>query len=271
MDKMLNTTNLFHMYPDAFSYTPAEQCKSVWTLSTGRCGTAILTNLLAISREIVSFHEPVPRMWNLSAEAYLIPEATHISDCVYTAKRDVISIAHAMGCVYSETNHRNSYLAYAIKRSFPNAKFIFLKRNAEDTIRSAYQKKMYHPENIYVSDRPTFSTIWDSLTEEERLALYWYYTNDFILKFVGNLDREDWFYLDYDKHIKGKDVDTIQSIFHWLGCALPMGSAVDIKRMLSTPINKGRSKRNEPIITDSVRAMCEEDGINKRLGELLWQ
>lgn len=115
-----------------------------FVVSTGRCGSKSIANLLNQSSECVCVHEAKPR---LIAEAtrYLYGELSH---------EEAVALLHETrapvrdGKVYGESNHKLSLLIPAIRDAFPEAKFVWLIRDARDTVASMYARRWYHGEDF---------------------------------------------------------------------------------------------------------------------------
>ena len=190
-----------------------EDMRCAWVLSTGRCGTSTMDGILGLSDGVASFHEPMPRLYELNDRAYVGRHRETLDAIVKYSKCDLISAVNVLGAVYAECSHRMTYYAKSLKHVFPTSKFIYVKRSMDEVVSSAYLREWYKPADQFLVGR-----IKPEMPIEDRkklLAWYWCATNTFILDFLETLDRKDWFYLDFDA-IKNQDYDTFLRLFEWL-------------------------------------------------------
>lgn len=215
--------------------------KAVWTFSTGRCGTMFLSYVLRMSDKMISLHEPIPRMWELSGEGWRqgASPSEDIKNSIKIARDDIVTISNTLGRHYSETNHRNSYLAYAINTLYPDSKYIFVKRNARDVVESFSKKELYRV-SPFSRSRPDFGLgyMWGCMSQQEKSLVNWYETNKFILDFLSTIGKSRWFYLDFDKHIVGRDYHRFGELFEWLNLSPPAYD--ELAKLLGRKANASR-------------------------------
>jgi hypothetical protein len=115
-----------------------KQCDCVFTLSTGRTGTALLTRLLSLSSKIDAYHEPPPN----PREYYAATYERGWEDCKAFAtvlkklRCRQIGAARISGRMYCETSNRLTFFAPAICIALPRTRWIHLYRHPGGVVRS---------------------------------------------------------------------------------------------------------------------------------------
>lgn len=177
----------------------AEQLEFVtpcFVLSTGRCGTLWLTELLRLSRYAWVNHSDYPELVRHSRLAYEGYKKSPKVFCeILRATRDEYLLsAYKRGQIYVETNNRITFFAYAIKQVYPQAKFIHLVRHPGEFVRSGLRRRWYHNHphdvgRIVDTSRPG---IWQSMSDIEKIAWLWNETNQYIQGFLVELSDQDY-------------------------------------------------------------------------------
>ncbi len=112
-----------------------------FALSTGRSGTQTLAHVLTQSPGCLCLHEPHPQ---LVRESVLFREGR-------LSQADAIDLLRrtrphpAADRAYGESNNRLSLMVPALAAAFPEAKFIWLQRDARDVVASELQRGGYAP------------------------------------------------------------------------------------------------------------------------------
>lgn len=108
-----------------------------FVVSTGRCGSKSIANLLSQSSECLCLHEAKPR---LIAEAtqYLYGELTH-EEAVTLLQGTRGAVKE--GKVYGESSHKLSLLIPAIRHAFPEAKGVPLIPDGRAPVASMYARR----------------------------------------------------------------------------------------------------------------------------------
>jgi hypothetical protein len=247
--KELGKDSLKMLYIDILpmDFVDPKEVNTLWVLSTGRCGTLTLSQLLDLNPKITCFHEPMPRLWEHSNKAFYDPDDEFIASMVRTCRIDITSTIHGLGYWYGEAGHRMTPFAPYIKRVFPKAKFIWLMRDLDGFVQSAYQWHWYDLELDKYRDTRLFPDEKFSLVrdlEDARLTLAWYWcvTNAFIIDFLKTIDREDWAYIGFNR-IKSKFIkERLNTELPPWG--LPKINEESMNRVLFHELNKGK---REPV------------------------
>jgi hypothetical protein len=169
--------------------------RPVFVLSTGRCGTKWLTDLLRHSRQLRVNHSDYPELIRQGVLAYrgYASNPEMFQEIVRACRDGYLAQAHSLGQLYVETNNRITFLAPAVKRVYPGARFIHLVRHPADFVRSGLRRGWYegvaHDEGRIVNlDDPDG---WQGLTGLERIAWLWNETNRFIESFLAEQPAPD--------------------------------------------------------------------------------
>jgi hypothetical protein len=217
-----------------------ENHQAVFTLSTGRCGTLQLADLLELSDDCHVYHHAEPELVLANRYAYesaesQSPEGLRLA--LLAARGERIIEAYKGKRRYVETNRYLTFFAHGLQDLLPEARFIHLVRNPKDFIRSGLARRYYahafwnavniHPDiTLPEADDPQALRV-------QRIAALWLETNRFIESFKASapegtcrmIRAEDLF----------EDPATTQSLYTFLG--LPAPDAATIARLLRRPRN----------------------------------
>lgn len=173
-------------FPTAGEILAAPYC---FVLSTGRCGTAFLTELLSHSPSLSVHHAPKPELEYLSSLVHRDPPTPEALDmAVLAARFELFVSTYRAGGTYVETNNRISFFAPALARLLPNARFVHLVRHPADFVRSG-MRRGYYADGVVQHQRlvPAADTAWSSLTQLEKIAWEWSEINGFIETFKTSI------------------------------------------------------------------------------------
>jgi hypothetical protein len=211
-----------------------------FVLSTGRCGTKWLTELLRQDQRVRVNHNDYPELLRESRMAY---EGYHANpqlfQAVLRAARDGYLLdAHRRNQRYVETNHRITFFAYAIHRVYPKSRFIHLYRHPGDFVRSAIRRHWYSG-TYYDVCRPRMKEdeAWAAMTDIEKLSWLWNATNEYIEEFLAAINSSD-HYLQVRCEDVFSDVEIGAKIAQFVGAQLSQRS---IETMQKRRINQQRT------------------------------
>ena len=164
----------------------------VFVLSTGRCGTKWLTELLRRDPRMRVNHSDYPELIRHSRLAYeQYAEMPRVFQEIIRAARDGYNLdAYRRGQVYVETNNRITFFAYAVQAVYPQARFIHLIRHPGDFVRSGLRRGWYHGGRHDVGRIRNIvdPAGWEEMTDTARIAYLWNETNQYIETFAKTLD-----------------------------------------------------------------------------------
>lgn len=223
-----------------------------FVLSTGRCGTKLLTNILNEHKRIEAYHVPSPELIYFSKYAYeqWQKKSEELEIGIDIARYELIRDVFLVDKHFVETNNRITFFSYQLAGIFPNAKFIHLVRNPIDFINSGLNRKWYTGGNLHDEGRIIPSHIsnnsWKGLSQTEKIAWLWTETNQFIENFKSQIDSNRII------TVKSEDLFTsplpTREIFHFLNeQSLPEDR---ITHMLKTPVNESQKSHKQNIRLD---------------------
>ena len=236
--------------------------KFIFTLSTGRVGTVSLTNMMNLSENCLSDHEPQSQFLEQTKEAYHHQnEYMNQSDKFIEKYLESRIFTHSnssqlrksllMGKTYSETSNRLTYIAPLLNKSLKNTKFIFLYRHPAEVVRSGMRRDYYntHPWDEYritPNSDDLFYDEWGKLDQFDKCCWYWRGVNEFSLKFVKSLPCENIFKLKSEDLFE-PNIEKITELFEWAKVQMPQkDKLIDL---LSKPLNK-QSEGDFPFYED---------------------
>ncbi len=178
-------------------YDRVHECsRPCFVLSTGRCGTQLLTKLLNLHKQIIAYHKPQPELIFYSKKAYLNYSSKHneLAWVIDAARYELIKDAFLLDKQYVETNNRITFFAYQLAEIYPDSKFIHLVREPIAFVRSGISRNWYsgrHPHDEgRICPSQTENINWDDYSNVQKIAWLWNETNTFIESFKRNLREE---------------------------------------------------------------------------------
>lgn len=161
----------------------------VFFLSTGRCGTALLTQIFDRLPGVQCHHAPRPELLYSERLAYEFGHCQFeaFRTAVLTARFELMADSLVRGRSYVETNYRMTFFAPHLRSLFPKAKFVHLVRHPGDFVTSAVRSRYYLGQYTDIGRiRPVHcaeSELWPEMSHIERCAWLWNETNGFIERF----------------------------------------------------------------------------------------
>ncbi len=225
-----------------------EKAKPCFVLSTGRCGTALLTKIFEQQSNVDVHHAPTPELVYYSKFAYenfktLSNELKYIIDA---ARYDQIRNSFLLNKIFVETNNRITFFAYQLEKIYPKAKFIHLIRNPINFIKSGIARNWYTGKNPHDEGHITnFDDMktWSNYSQTEKIAWLWNETNQFIEGFKKEI-TSDRVITVFAEDLFNK-LETTKNMFSFLD--LPPMSPTKIESLVKTPLNKGNVKKIKSI------------------------
>lgn len=220
-----------------------ESAPCFFVLSTGRCGTKLLTDILRTNRFVDVHHKPSPELTFPSKLAYEEGDdhPNEFRRAAFMARYDLIEDSYIKDQIYAETNCRITFLAPYLSEIFGGSKFLHLVRDPVTFISSARARGYFQSER---ADRghvkPTKGhdrILWDSMTINQKIAWNWNSTNKFVEEFKKTLPT--------DKYITARaedlfnDPNVALSIFNFIGAEPPNHQRV--RRLIGKPVNASQS------------------------------
>lgn len=169
---------------DEFHSDVQNNSKPVFVLSTGRCGTEFLANLLLLNDNAIVNHSPSPKLIYADRLAFENQRDDFLLGALVAGRFELVSEAFMRKKPYLETNSRATFLAPSIVGFFPKARFIHLVRSPEAFLKSGLELGYYkNRHNDYSRIRCADRELWGNFEQYEKILWLWNETNAFIEKF----------------------------------------------------------------------------------------
>ena len=152
-----------------------QKSQPCFVLSTGRCGTALLTKIFELHHDVDVHHTPIPELVYHSKYAYenqknLSNEVKYLIDA---ARYEHIRNAFLLNKTFIETNNRITFFAYQLKELYPKAKFVHLIRNPISFIKSGKARDWYTGKNPHDEGHIIMNediNMWNNYSQIEKIA-----------------------------------------------------------------------------------------------------
>lgn len=258
-------SKVYHSAPDEFfrdlPKNLFEEYPVVFVLSTGRCGTQLLTRILETSEQLDPTHTPSPELFYGMRQFYKegMQKFDEYRTGILMARYDLIRESYLLKRTYVETHCKITFAAPHLKSIFKKAKFIHLVRNPYSFIRSAiatgyYQSHKADVGHIFPYKKEDVEN-WKSYSLAQKAAWNWNETNQFIEDFKTQLNPED--YLKVTAEDLFSDVNTSQKVLKFCGCE--NFNAGRIKKLISQKHNSSSKKVKTKIqFSDEEKALIDQ-------------
>jgi hypothetical protein len=220
-------------------------CPYVFVLSTGRCGTALLTSILSRSHRLRVEHAPQPELEYVSSVVHrdgVSEDAQKIA--LLAARFDLFFLdTFLRGRIYVETNNRITLFAPGLATLLPNAKFIHLVRDPADFVRSG-MRRGYYQEGFVQHQRLDGSKLpaWHSYSRLEKIAWEWNEINRLTEEFKAHVDPHRVLTINSETLYSDPAITCV--VFDFLGICNPFSGekgARLLAKLLAKPLNKQRT------------------------------
>ncbi len=214
-----------------------------FVLSTGRCGTSLLSRVLSYSPDLYVTHKTNHAA--LSAYRYQCSSMNEsaLRLMALAAYFEPISEAYFQGLMYVDTNAKLVFFAPELAKVFPRARFIHLVRHPGDFARSGCRRGYYerlvpcaHGHIEPCPDDP-LSKKWHDMNQLEKIAWQWNETNRFIENMKNSVTSERFL------TIRAEDFFTDPEVSATVFCFLQAKgiSLNKINKIISRPLNEQKS------------------------------
>jgi len=211
-----------------------------FVLSTGRCGTKLLTKILNVHPKVQTYHSPDPELIFHSRIAYdnFIKQIPFDKLTVDASRYELIKATYLRNKQYVETNNRITFFAFELYKLFPNAKFIHLIRNPESFVRSGVSRKWYSGYHPYDEGRiqpvNEFLDQWKNFELARKVAWLWNETNSFIESFKKSIPITSVLLMKSEDLFT--NINSVNAVFKFLNLT-PISNR-RISGLLKKPVNK---------------------------------
>ena len=241
-------SHCFNRSWEEFPIRVFEEQSPVFFLSTGRCGTALVSKVLDKVPDVACFHKPTPELVYMQRKAYEEGlkkfDAYKIAICA--ARFDTLAECVVRKKTYIETNCRITFFAHHLRELFPNSRFVHLVRHPGEFVRSAVRRKYYEGHFLDIGRiRPLSGQAfdaWPEMTAFSRAAWLWNETNRHIESFKKICEPNRILTINSDDIFSNPE--TMIAIIKHCGHEPP--SISTISKLISQPVNAQKSKDNVP-------------------------
>jgi hypothetical protein len=217
----------------------------VFVLSTGRCGTMLLTKLFDKCAKTRVFHNPAPILLYPSKELYSnnFNCKKELNFGILCARYELVRESYVDKKVYIETNNRITFFAYSISKVFNNSVFIHLIRSPQEFVLSGI-KRGYYSNSVEDEGRITpvpgnkAYEAWSEMTQIEKISWLWNETNQFIEDFKSSTSSSRVI------TVFSNELFTSELTFNRICTFLNLDSISNrnIKNIIKRPVNKENRK-----------------------------
>ncbi len=212
----------------------------VFVLSTGRCGTALLTRIFGHIPGVLCYHTPSPEFVYSQKLAYEegLEKFETFKAVVGAARFELVADCAARGRRYVETNCRITFFAPHLYELFSRSRFVHLVRHPGSFVRSGVRRKYYEGRYGDIGRiKPLCgeaAAAWGHMTTSERCAWLWNETNAFIEQFKEGRDSQRILTLKAED-LFTQPAATIGLCRH---CRLPEPPETDVAKWIKKPVNR---------------------------------
>ncbi|MBL4657795.1 MAG: sulfotransferase, partial [Flavobacteriales bacterium] len=210
-----------------------------FVLSTGRCGTKLLTNIFESHGECLPFHQPIPELLHFNKYAYSNFESKNeeLTSMIDIARFEYIRKTILLDKHYIETNSNITFFAHQLAKLFPNSRFIHVIRKPEGFVKSGYSRGWYTGKISYDENKITTDDVdgvsWEKISQIGKIAWLWNETNSFVHNFKATLPENR--ILTVTSEGLFKDPEVMGEIFKFLSLA-PLDDS-QMEKFLSKKVN----------------------------------
>jgi carbonic anhydrase/acetyltransferase-like protein (isoleucine patch superfamily) len=249
----------------------------IFIVGTGRCGTTTIAKFLSEFPRVVVKHEPNGQLIKLSTD---YAHGAISKDEVKNRLRKMYGDASFMkGRIYGESDQKIANLIDVFHELFPNAKFIWLIRNAYDNVISMFSRGIFDDSEFNLQPRKSLNVErvyspkvnsenrlngykagsfsneeWVKMSPFERNCWYWSFWNLLIESQLLNIPKKQWYFL------KIEDLQNQQSnLLDFLGINENGGHVVKKMNSARYPL---KSRKWSPSEEESFKKWCLP--LNKR-------
>jgi len=231
------------------SFSDEHPC--VFVLSTGRAGTKTLSAVLGLAPSLFAVHEPRPKLFSLSRDAYrysYIPETMPVLRTAFrTAREELLEMALWLRKGYVETSPQVTFLARVIAEEVPAIRFIHLVRAPASVVSSGIRRGWYcghknDPSRIEPVPGDPERERWGNLDVCQKNAWLWAETNRWIADLLASRPELPSLLVRSEDLFAGRQ-ETLAALFNLVGAPSPSGAKVG--RVLGKKLNA--DKRSETV------------------------
>jgi len=218
----------------------------VFVLSTGRVGTQTLAALYDLPKNVISYHEPQPKIYGLSKLSYSQQNSTLaqkiLQEAFWTARYVLLYYSLDRHKGYIETSPQVTFLAPVIYQAIPTAKFIHVVRDPRLVVHSGMRRKWYgghHMDGSRITPMPDMEhhNLWQRFSPFQKNLWLWNETNRWISCFLTKVPSHSQL-LIHAEDIFDASSNMHEQLFAFINAPFPPRRKID--RILGKRLNAQR-------------------------------
>lgn len=220
----------------------------VFVLSTGRCGTKLLSGLLQLNSRVAVYHGNTPELTWYSGYAFqhFKTKDSELKTAIDLARYEQIRNEYLLGKKYIETNNRITFFAHQLAELYPRSKFIHLYRDVYKVVKSGNSRNWYGNDKLIDEGkiRPLGeNTVWEQFSQVEKIAWMWNETNRFADDFKKTVEASRVMTIEAEELFL--NVNQAKAIFSFCGLEAPASGL--IAKTIHRPVNKQSAHRQRDL------------------------
>jgi hypothetical protein len=247
-------------YPE--KWVASSELAPIFLLAVGKCGTTTATHLLNLPRDVWAYHELAPRLWTATDAARKTPESPVWGALWWNARADILSVISNIGGTFAECNHRLWPLMPSLALAFPQARFLYIIRDLDSSVRSMVNWGWYSRHDRAGIGRPGNPGVNDV---RELCAWSWCVGNETIVRLLARLEPWRYAVLPFTAIAHGKLSD-LSLMYRDLGIDQPPTEQISL--VLDQKHNRQRQKTAVENIWESYKEW--ENKIFDRVADLTY-
>jgi len=256
----LKSVDYFNLFKEVH-----ENASPCFVLSTGRCGTHLLTKLLSEHKKVDVYHAPSPELVYYSKYAFENADnkGEEIKRIIDAARYEYIRDSYLLEQQFVETNNRITFFALQLSLLYPESKFIHLIRDPVDFVKSGINRGWYSGSNEHDEGRIELnSEEWTHYSDAKKIAWLWETTNRYIENFKGEIGSQRVMMIKSEELFS--DLEMAESIFKHLELK-PINSE-RIKKIIEKPTNVGKKKIKDAFSEREINEIYQAAKLSNKYG-----
>lgn len=183
--------------------------KSIFFLSTGRCGTTLISKILECSEELTVVHNPLISLEYSSSRALSVPlSIDQKKEVIYATRVENYFVeAYQKQRIYVETNNRITTFCDVLYNLIPNSLFVHIIRDPKDFCSNGMNRQYYASDRFDQYQRLfDHEEIRNSKSQLEKIVKEWNIINDFIENFKSRDSAKRIYTIKFEDMISSSNI-----------------------------------------------------------------
>ena len=191
---------------------------SIFFISTGRCGTTLISKILENSEELTVVHNPLISLEYSSSRSLSVPlSIDQKKEVIYAARVENYFVeAYQKQRIYVETNNRITTFCDVLYNLMPNSLFVHIIRDPKDFCANGINRQYYATDRFDQYQRLfDHKEIRSSKSQLEKIVKEWNIINDFIENFKSRDSAKRIYTIKFEDMISSSNV--LNNLWNELG------------------------------------------------------